>query len=323
MSSSSIIVRSYKGESDLQPLIDLIDACERVDKLELSISISQLRISFEAPTIDRDRDLQIWENTQGQLIGFGQVQIEEPTQDNLADGHLWFIVHPTARGGNLEQQIIAWAEHRMLEVGRERQGQPKLFTGSRSSRSDRIAILKDCGFVESRQFYFLSRSLTESIHLPQLPEGFSVRVVNGEQEVQEWVDLYNQCFSGQWPYHPFTVESYNYRIQHPDYSPELDLVAIDAEGKFASICYCSINEAHNTFLGRQEGWVVFLFTGQDFQRRGLARAMLSQGLEQLKARNMDIANIGVDAENAFGARKLYESVGFEYLYTNIFYVKHL
>lgn len=51
--------------------------------------------------------------------------------------------------------------------------------------------------------------------------------------------------------------------------------------------------------------------------------MLFDALAQLQALNMEIANIGVDAENAFGARQLYESVGFEHRFTDIAYVKHL
>jgi mycothiol synthase len=80
---------------------------------------------------------------------------------------------------------------------------------------------------------------------------------------------------------------------------------------------------HNNFTGRQEGWIFFLFTSPDFQRRGLARAMLFHGLHRLKALKMDVAKIGVDSENAFGAGKLYESVGFEHFRTNTAYVKYL
>jgi mycothiol synthase len=65
-------------------------------------------------------------------MGYGELSIAEPIEDNLADGTLWFFVHPIARGGDLDRQIIVWAENRMAEVGRERQGQPKLFTWSRS-----------------------------------------------------------------------------------------------------------------------------------------------------------------------------------------------
>ncbi len=323
MNQSLITIRSYRGESDLQPLIDLFDACEQVDKLDLSITPAQLQLEIEAPGVDLDRDLQLWENAKGQVIGFGELSIAEPIEDNLADGTLWAIVHPLARGGNLESQIIAWAEHRLGEVAKERQGQPKLFTWSRDSRIDRIAIIKQHGFVEDRHFFFLTQPLTDTMPKPQLPEGFTIRAVNLEREAQAWADLHNRAFFGQWNYHPITVASCKNRLQDPNYLPELDLVAVDLDGEFASICYCSINPEHNTFLGRQEGWVALLCTSPDFQRRGLARAMLLHGLARLKVLNMDIVKIGVDSENAFGARKLYESVGFDRLYTNIAYVKHL
>jgi mycothiol synthase len=331
MTNSLTIIRSYRGASDLQALVDLFDACEAVDKLDLSISTAQLQLEIEAPGIDLDRDLRLWEDEQGQVIGFGELSIAEPIDNNLADGTLWMIVHPVARGGDLEAQIITWAEHRIGEVAKDRNGQPKLFTWSRDSRIDRITIIKQHGFVEDRHFFFLTQPLTKVIPIPQLPEGFTIRAVNLEREAQAWADLHNQAFFGQWNYHPITVESCQHRLQNPNYLPELDLVAIsqregsanDTDGKFAAICYCAIDREHNTFLGRNEGWVALLFTSPDFQRRGLARAMLLNGLARLKALNIDIAKIGVDSENAFGAKQLYESAGFKPLYTNIAYVKHL
>jgi mycothiol synthase len=323
MGNSSITMRPYGGESDLQALVDLFDACERVDKLESSTSIAQLRQSLEAPSLDRNRDLSLWENDRGQLMGFGQLWVMEPTEDDLANGWIRFSIHPNARRSDLAQQIIAWAEEQMSEVGRERQGQPKLMASIRNSRADRIAILKDRGFVENRHLLRLSRSLTETIPQTHLPKGFTIRSVNGSMEAQVWVELHNRCFSGHWNYHPMTLEDSLYRLQHPNYSSELDLVVIDPDGKFASACHCSIDPAHNTFTGRQEGWIISLFTSPEFQRRGLARAILFHGLHQLQALKVHIAKIRVDSENAFGAKRLYESVGFEHLYTEIAYVKYL
>jgi mycothiol synthase len=323
MINSSIKIRHYQGESDLQLIVDLFDACEAVDQVELSISIDQLRLILADPIVDPVTDLRLWENEQGQLIGFSQSWIEEPTGADLADGGLWFIVHPTARGGNIEAKMIALTEERIRAVGQERQAQPKLFTWSLSSQIERIALIEQHGFVESRHFWNLSRSLHDPIPAPQLPAGFTIRAVDRSQEAQTWVDMYNQAFYGQWNFHPLTVESYQHRLQDPDYLPEIDLVAIDSEGKLASACYCSIDPTHNTFTGRQEGWVVLLFTSPDFQRRGLAKAMLLSGLARLHALKLDIAKIGVDSRNAFGAGKLYESVGFERFRTNTAYVKHL
>lgn len=317
-------MRPYGGESDLQALVDLFDACEQVDQLESSTSIAQLRRSFEAPSVGHDRDLRLWENDQGHLMGFSELWIMEPTEDELANAWITFSVHPNARGGDLAQQIIAWAEERMSEVGRERQGQPKLMAASRNSQEDRIAILKDCGFVENRHLLRLSRSLTETIPAPQLPEGFIVRSVCAEKDTQAWVDLRNQAFIDHWGYRPLTVENYKHLfLQNPNYLPDLDLVAVDPKGQFASFCYCSISTNKNAQLGSKESWVEYLATGQDFRRRGFAKAMLLHGLHRLKALNMEIVKIGFDSENAFGARKLYESVGFRYVYAEIAYVKHL
>jgi mycothiol synthase len=323
MSILSSVIRLYKGESDLQLLIDLFDACEAVDRVEFQISIPQLRLALAAPGIDRNRDLMLWEDPKGKLIGFGHLSIAAPIKDNLADGTLFFAIHPLARGSNLETQIIIWAENRLYEIAEERQGKPKLFTWSISTRIEHIAIIKHHGFVESRPFFNLSRSLKSAIIAPQLPEGFTIRSVEGERDAQAWVDLHNLAFLGEWNYHPMTVESFKHLLKRPDYLPELNLVAIDSTGKFASACYGSIDPVHNTFTGRQEGWIFFLFTSPDFQRRGLARAMLFHALARLKALNMDVAKIGVDAENAFGAVKLYESVGFQHFRTNTAYVKQL
>jgi mycothiol synthase len=320
---NSSIMRLYRGEADLPLIVDLFDACERVDRVELSISIDRLRLELAYPTIDRELGLSLWEDANGQLIGFGELSIDEPNPGNLADGTLWFVVHPIARGGDLDRQIIEWAETRMHDVGKERQGQPKLFTWSRDSRAERIATLHDRGFAENRHFWFLSQPLTEAIPKPKLPASFTIRAVDAEREAQKWVDLHNRCFIDTWNYHPMTVESYKSRLDNPEYLPELDLVAIDREGKFAAICYCAIYREHNIFIGRQEGWVALLCTSPDFRQQGLAKAMLLHGLDRLKALGMNIAKIGVDSENPFGARKLYESVGFDRLYTNIAYIKYL
>lgn len=49
--------------------------------------------------------------------------------------------------------------------------------------------------------------------------------------------------------------------------------------------------------------------------------MLLAGMHRLKAVGMDTAKLGVDAENPLGAGRLYESVGFRKIYTQISYIK--
>jgi ribosomal protein S18 acetylase RimI-like enzyme len=66
-----------------------------------------------------------------------------------------------------------------------------------------------------------------------------------------------------------------------------------------------------------------LGTRRGFRRIGLGRAMLLAGLNQLKIAGMEMAKIGVDADNPNGALQLYESVGFRKVHTNISYFKYV
>jgi mycothiol synthase len=321
MGSSPITMRPYRGETDLPLIVDLLEACEAVDQLEQWTSIAELRLSFDEPLLDKERDLRFWEDAD-KLVGFGQLGI--PESGEIVDGFLIFRVHPEARGGEIEQQIFAWAEERLREVGQERGLQAKLRSNSREDQSDRIAILERNGLSVDRCFLTLSRSLAEPISEPCFPRGFTMRTVRGEEDAAAWVDLHNQSFIDHWNYHPLTLESYKHWWGNdPDYRPDLDLVAVAADGTLASCCFCGIYPGDNMRTGRQEGWVGILGTRRGFRRLGLARAMLLSGLHQLKAAGMDTAKIGVDADNPLGARQLYESVGFQKLHTKPVYAKDL
>lgn len=321
MGSSPITMRPYQGETDLQPIVDLFDACEGVDQLEQWTSTAELRLSFDEPSMDKEQDLRLWEEAD-KLIGFGQLGI--PESGEVVDGFLRYRIHPEVRGGELEQTIFAWAEERLREVAQERGLKAKLLSSSRDDKEYFIDILKRNGLSVERCFLHLSRSLAEAIPEPRFPQGFTMRTVSWEKDAAAWVDLHNQSFIDHWNYHPLTLESYKHWWNNdPDYRPELDLVAVAEDGTLASCCFCGIYPDDNVRTGRQEGWVGILGTRRGFRRLGLARAMLLSGLHQLKAAGMNTAKIGVDADNPLGARQLYESVGFQKLHTRPTYAKDL
>ncbi|EDX76390.1 hypothetical protein MC7420_4646 [Coleofasciculus chthonoplastes PCC 7420] len=178
---SIITRRPYRGEIDLDAIAHLINTCEIVDQLEEGTSVTELKQSFDDPSIDKERNLFLWQDADHQLIGFGRLWIV-PT-DTLIDGFLGFRVHPTARGGDLEQQIIAWAEERLRQVSRERGLPVNVRCGSRADKTDRMAILERCGFSPERYFFTMVRSLQEPIPEPKLPEGFTL-VVNRRLKVK-------------------------------------------------------------------------------------------------------------------------------------------
>lgn len=311
--------RSYRGETDLEAIANLREACEAVDQLEQWTTVSELERDFNAPSFDKERNIQLWEDDTGKLIACATLW--HPVGE-LTNGYLGFHVHPDARGGSLEREIIKWGEERLREIAKE-QGvtSVKLRCQSRDDRTDRIAILQENGFSADRYFLTMQRSLQEPLAEPQFPAGFTVRSVIAEQDAEAWVEMHNQSFIDHWNHHDLTVEDYKHWNTDPDYRPELDLVAIAPDGTFASHCYCAIYPEDNKRSGRKEGWVAVLGTRRGFRRLGLGKAMLLSGMQKLLAAGMDTAKLGVDYDNPNGARQLYESVGFRKLHTNVSYYK--
>jgi mycothiol synthase len=313
--------RSYAGEADLQAIADFQNLCEAYDKLDEGITVGELREEFSAPTLDPDRDIRLWEDSDGALIGLGQFWI--PATGDPVDGYLWFKVHPDQRDGMIEAEIIAWGEERMREVGRERNVRLELRAGARTDRPEMIVLLERHGFTVSRYFLRMARALHEPIGEPQLPAGFTIRSLAGTHEAAAWVEMFNQSFIDHWNHHDKTVEDRLHWMSESHYNPARDLVAVAPDGTLAAFAFCSISPQENERTGRNEGWVSLLGTRRGFRKIGLGRAILLAGLHRLRADGMDTALLGVDAASLTGATRLYESVGFTPVLTFVSYVKQL
>ncbi|MGD1703812.1 GNAT family N-acetyltransferase [Dapis sp. BLCC M229] len=285
-----------------------------------------MRQDLNAPDVDKERDIRLWEDGDSKLIGFGKLSIKESV-----DGYLSLRVHPTFRGEGIEEEIINWGEKQMREVATKGGASVvKLRSASRADKTERIALLESCGFTPQRYFFEMERSLTEPIPKPELPIGFTLHShcspqfsgkVGQRRFLEAWVEAYNQTFIDHWNYHEVTVEQVEYIVSNPNYRPDLTSVVIAPNGKFAAFCYCCTFPEENEHKGTKEGWVDTLGTPRGFRKCGLGKAMLLSGMQRLQAVGMDKALLGVDAENPSGANRLYESVGFRKVHTNIVYSK--
>ena len=315
----TLTMRPYAGETDLEMIAHLLNTCEGVDRLDKGMSVSELRTEFDVPSVDKARDIRLWEDADGKLIGFAHLLI--PESGEVVDGGLLYRVHPHFRGKDIEKEIIAWSEERMREVGRDRNVQVKLGCNVRDDKPYYIAVAENNGFRADRYFYNMKRSLTETLPEPQFPAGFSLLQAAGHQDAEAFAQMFNQTFIDHWNHHDLTVERVKYTLTRPNYRPEFDLVAVSGDRTFAAFCFCMIYPEDNKRSGRNEGWVVSLGTRRGFRKMGLARAMLLTGMQQLKAAGVDTAKLGVDTQNPNNALRLYQSVGFEKAQTWVYYVK--
>jgi ribosomal protein S18 acetylase RimI-like enzyme len=135
--------------------------------------------------------------------------------------------------------------------------------------------------------------------------------------------MFNQTFIDHWNHHDWTVESYINWLKVPHYRQDIDLLAVAPDGTFAGFCVCMIDPDDNRENNRSEGWIDILGTRRGFRKIGLGRALLLEGMKALKANGIEVAVLGVDAENPTGALGLYESVGFRPVIKTATYHKDL
>jgi ribosomal protein S18 acetylase RimI-like enzyme len=87
------------------------------------------------------------------------------------------------------------------------------------------------------------------------------------------------------------------------YDPNLDIVAAAADGQIGGFCIVWMDAVNRVGLFEPVG------THPDFQRKGLGKAVMLEGLQRLAEKGMTQAIVSTFEDNEV-AIKFYESVGF-------------
>ena len=318
---TSFEARTYRGDEDLQPLVDLMNAADEIDKLQENTDVDSMRLWVHQPGRDLERDIRIWEDEQGRVVAAAMIHIRP--DETTAGGYFHAQVHPDVRESGIEDDIFEWAVERAREAGREL-GMPadlRAFSDKNGVYYNRH--LERLGFKPVRYFFKMRRPLDQPIAEPQFPDGYTQRHVASEEDIVRWIECFNESFIDHFDFHPATLERRKHRMSGSTYRADGDLIALAPDGTFAAFCLCTIDSEHNKRNNINEGWIDILGTRRGHRKIGLGKAMLLTGLRKLKADGVDVAVLGVDAENPTGALGLYESVGFEVERTGVAYQKEV
>ncbi len=231
--------------------------------------------------------------------------------------NLRFEFDPQTAQANMTSEMVDWG---IACIQRAMQKSGNALTLDASCRDDdpqRIALLQQHGFVQqAMRSLHMSRALDQPIAAPALPAGFYIRPVAGEQEVAAVVALHRAAFGSDY----MTVEERLATMHLPEYEAVLDLLVIAPNGRFAAYCTCSISLEENERTGRNEGYTDPVATHPDFQRLGLARALLLTGLHKLKQRGVETAVLGTSSQN-IAMQKTAKAVGFTVQSTKLWFEK--
>jgi len=245
--------------------------------------------------LDLSENVRLWQDEGGRLAGFAWF---DPL-DCFLLMHAW----PGQGHDAAWAAMLAWgrARHAESASGRPDTERPRLRTSAFETDTDRMAWLEGQGLVRGdRMMVLFRRSLVGELPSPCLTEGFTVRQLSGDHEIAKRASAHREAF------HPSRVsdEHYHRLRRMPEYAPELDLVAVAADGSVASFGLCWLDPVNKVGLFEPVG------TRPAFQRQGLAKAVLAEGLRRMRSMGMERAIVCADYSNA-PAQKLYASLGFD------------
>ncbi len=206
------------------------------------------------------------------------------------------VLRPESSASLLAADMIAWA---IAESKRRDPDARVIRVQRRPRRRERIAFLEGLGFRRSAAGAFaLERALDELPRAPHLAPEFTCRALCSE-DIPSRVCAFMEVFPGE----KKSITDYARLMRCDGYEPFLDLVAADDSGEVAAFCSAWLDRPNRVGLFEPVG------TCGRYRRIGLARALLSEGLQRLKELGAESAVIRVRSDNA-AAIACYKKVGF-------------
>jgi mycothiol synthase len=298
-----ILDRPFRDEADFWRVRDLLIETYPITPVDFNWDIRRWdgrRFHNEDVTLNPrwSEQIHLWETEAGRLVG-----VVNP--EGSGDVHLQ--LHPDFR--HLEADMIAWAEaHLSAPVDASDPGkgtQLQLFVFEYDA--PRRRLLEARGY-EKTPWGGVTRRLRLGnwpLPTPVIAEGYTLRTTRpgDERDFQGVADLLNAAFNRTFhtagDYRAFTTHS-------PSYRHDLDLLAEAPDGTLAAlvgVTYDALN---------RRGIFEPVCTHPDHRRRGLAQALMFEGLHRLKA--LGATDVYVGTGDAVAANALYESVGFTEAY---------
>ena len=288
-------VRRFQPDSDdLQRMIELIQAVWLPERrLNTNFHVGDLYWRLRQSSYEQD--LWLWENEAGELLAFAEW--------NPTAGELDFQIHPRSAGARLEADILSWAESDLVFSMEPSSPTKPLSKFAAETDAVFLSLLDSRGYRRQDTYFNIhvhrfNTLDTKGAETPALPVGYSVRHLTGSQEIEARVAGHR----AGWQSSKMTTDIYRRMMALPGYRKELDMVVEAPDGTIVSTCNCWLDECSKAGLFEP------VSTHPDYRRKGLGRALIHAGLQQLQAAGAETAWVYSLSSNP-ASTSLYESCG--------------
>ena len=243
------------------------------------VDAHQVRHAWSSPRFDRGRDARI------EPRGYAHV-------DALDEGRVWINLR-----GHPSVDLVDWAVERARERG------TRVLSGSWVANESVLNELRRHGFTVIRHSFRMSIALDDEVAEPVWPDGIRLRTFR-DGDARAFYEAGNEAFADTWePIEPPFEEWAHWMVDTPSFDPDLWFLAEDGV-EVAGFAICKVHPGD-----AQLGWIQVLGVRKPWRGRGVGRALLVTAFRAFRARGLQRAGLGVDAQNPTGATRLYESVG--------------
>jgi mycothiol synthase len=291
--------RPFQDEHDLSAMCEVLVQGRRAENGAYYVHTGDIKWWLYYPPLEGDfwKHIYLWDDPEkrGRLLGWALISPDWVGLD--------VYVQPELRGSIFARDMYLWAEERATQVARQK-GKQNIYA-LWVSHEDEFLVehFTQRGFRLRRGMTHMTRTLKEKVQVTKPVRGFVLRDCGGEPEVRKRARAQYGAFGSKAPFAQYEGRFRNF-MRSPVYQPELDIVAVAADGQIGAFCIIWIDLANQVGLFEPVG------THPDFQRRGLARAVLYEGLHRMQEYGMRSAIVSTYEDN-FAAIKLYEAVGFQ------------
>lgn len=241
------------------------------------------------------RPVQLWENEAGELVGY--VLSESP-----GDAHLQ--VHPDFR--YIEPEMVAWAEEHLAVAGTDSSEHTlEIFVNEYDALRQEILRGRDYTKMSYGGMCRHIRLGAQPFPAPAVPAGYTLRTTTPDDmaDCQRIADLLNAAFNRD--FHN-ALEFHHFTKFAPCFHRNLDLVMAAPDGSFAAYVGVPYDEAN------RRGIFEPVCTHPEHQRKGLARTLMLEGFQRLRA--IGALDATVDTGDAAAANAFYTAMGFTEAY---------
>ena len=297
MAGGSYIIRNYSS-ADFERLLKLHVESEALEPSGCNISSRNLSGYTGRPGFAPQKDLFVAEFN-ATLVGYLGVTLEPGIQRALMEG----MVHPGHRRKGIATKLISSGMQRVKAAG---------VKAAQISVSENNVAAKNLLTKSEFQFiriFFEMKLDIRNTHLSAARRDpiTSRRLKPGEENLL--TEIQNRSFADTWGFNPNTTEEIVYRLNLQGRSPD-DVTLTFLDDRLVGYCWTIIDTEEKAKRENRTGLIHMLGVDPDYRNQEIGKAVLLNGLEDLKAKGVNIVQLTVDSENP-AACSLYESVGFE------------